>query len=504
MSQEIMDIKKLEDTIKKYLNKKEQELVLKAYQEANQWHKGEKRQSGESYITHPIYVAYYLAQEQLDAPTVAAALLHDVVENTPQTKEDVEKKFGKEVATLVDGVTKLNKIKIKQTWQFPSFINKITGVEYRLFEQHVDNLRKMLLAMTKDVRVILIKLADRLHNMQTLKYMPPSRQQEIAQETLEIYAPIAYRLGMGELKGTLEDLAFPYIHPKEYKKIKEVSSKLYPKKENYIEKFKKILNKLLKTNEIENFEIHGRKKHLYSLWLKMQRYGNDISKIYDLVAIRVIVPDIESCYKVLGIIHKNYRPLIGRIKDYIAVAKPNGYRSLHTTVFGPEGEIIEVQIRTWDMHKQAELGVAAHWQYSSQKRLSKDYKKLHVPSQQIDWLEELAKWHEKITDPKEWEKGLMMDFFKKQIFVFTPRGDIINLPANSTPIDFAYSIHSEVGKTCIGAKVNGIIEKLSTSLNNGDIVEIITDKKQVPKKDWLNIVKSNKAKTQIKIFFNKK
>jgi GTP pyrophosphokinase len=500
-----MTIQKIINKTSSYLNKKDQNLIIKSYQLAQKIHQKEKRKSGVAYIKHPLSTAYYLAEEKLDAKTISASLLHDTLENSTYSIKYISKHIDPEVAILVNGVTKLNKVRINKRWHFPqTIIDKITGKERKIFEQHVNNLRKMFLAMTKDVRVILIKLADRLDNMKTLKYLPKEKQFEIAQETLEIYAPIAYRLGMGELKGTLEDLAFPYIYPKEYKYVKAISNTHYPKKYNYIDRFKTSLSRQLEKQNIYP-EIHGRKKHIYSLYKKLKKYNNNINKIYDLVALRIIVDDTETCYKILGIIHKKYKPLIGRIKDYIAVTKPNGYRSLHTTVFGPYGEIVEIQIRTWEMHEQAELGIAAHWHYQINKSNNNKKSILQIPKQQTEWLEELARWHEKITDPDEWTSGLEMDFFRDQIFVFTPQGDIYNLPIESTPIDFAYSIHSEIGNSCKGATVNGKIVKLNTILKNGDIVKIITDKQNnKPKKDWLKFVKSHRAKNLIKSFFSKK
>jgi len=501
-----MTIERLLKTISEYLPKKDQTLIIDAYKEAKKIHFGEKRQSGEEYIIHPLTVAYYLAKEKLDAPTIVAALLHDVIENSPVTIADIKNKFGIEISTLVDGVTKLNKVRIKDQWanieQKELSGSNMPQKSREEFEQHIDNLRKMFLAMTRDVRVILIKLADRLHNMQTLQFLPQKKRLSIAQETLEIYAPIAYRLGMGEVKGTLEDLAFPYIYPIQYKKILQIANKLFPKKENYIDRFRQLLKKELLREHIEA-EIHGRKKHLYSLWQKLNRYNGDINKIYDIVAIRIIVKNTEECYKVLGIIHKRYKPLLGRIKDYIAVYKPNGYRSLHTTVFGPGGEIVEIQIRTHEMHEQAEFGIAAHWHYSTVRNKEPKGKKANISGTQTDWLKELARWHEKITDSEEWTRGLKMDFFRDQIFVYTPKGDVINLPADSTCVDFAYSIHSEIGNTCIGAKVNEKMVRLDSKLHNGDIVKVITGKKVSPKKDWLNFVKSNRAKNQIRAFFMK-
>lgn len=505
-----MTIDKLLDKTKEYLSKDENKIIKRAYDFAKKAHQGKKRLSGEQFISHPVIVAYYLSQDKLDAPTIIAALFHDISEDTNINNQIIKSKFGSEIANLVDGVTKLGKIRLKKQWFYKAeIIRRITGEEKRIFAQQVDNLRKMLLAMTKDVRVILIKLADRLHNMQTLKYQPKNKRLRIAQETLEIYAPIAYRLGIGVLQGTLEDLAFPYVYPKEYKKVKKIVGNQYEEKEKYIDELKNSIYKELKKNKIKCEEINGRRKHLYSLWRKLIRYNYDISKIYDLVALRVIVKNIENCYKALGIIHKKFRPLIGRIKDYIAVAKPNGYQSLHTTIFGPQAQIAEIQIRTIKMHEQSEFGVAAQWHYIDNKHTLNYYlKEKHQSTSaklQIDWLKELARWQEKISNPQEWSDGLQMDFFHDQIFVFTPRGDVHNLPVGATPIDFAYSIHGGLGDICHGARVNGKVVKLNKPLENGQIVEIIKDNKsRGPKKDWLRFVKSHRARDRIKEYFEMK
>lgn len=493
-----MTIKDLLDKTN-YLFKTDQQMIERAYDFASQAHQGQKRGTGEAYIQHPLQVAAYLAENQLDSTTVAAALLHDTEEENSALRGQINREFGPEIAQLVEGVTKLGKIKIKKSWFLPlKFLQERQQKQLGL-QRHLESLRKMLLAMSKDVRVILIKFADRLHNMQTLAGVRPDKQRRIAQETLEIYAPIAHRLGMGKLKGTLENLAFPYVYPKEYAETKKLAGPSYEEKEIVCNKAKEIIKKILIENKIKYLYLDGRKKHLYSLWRKLQRYDNDISKIYDIVAVRIVVESIENCYKVLGLIHKTWRPLIGRIKDYIAVPKPNGYQSLHTTVFGPGGEIIEIQIRTQDMHYNAEYGIAAHWHYSQVQQSAKRKTSSHLPKNKLDWLQELAKWQEKQTDENELLRGLNLDFFRDRIFVFTPQGDIHDLPAGATPVDFAYAIHTEVGNKCIGAKVNGKIVKLNHILTNGDIVEITTNQKSKgPKRDWLKFVISSRARSKIR------
>lgn len=484
-----MTINNLRKIIEKYLSEKDQASINRAYEFALKAHGQQKRGTGEPWIIHPLTAAITLAQDHLDGPTIAASLLHDVQEDTNYTNKDIENEFGKEIACLVEGVTKLDKIKIQKNW-FTS-INFLQNQEKRIkYEHHVECLRKMLMAMTKDIRIIFIKLADRLHNMKTLEGVRPDKRLRIARETLEIYAPIAYRLGMGKLKGELQDLAFLYVFPKEYEITKKLAGTEYHNKEKYYLEAQRIIEKQLLDNHIEA-KIDGRKKHLYSLWLKLKKYEMDIEKIYDIIALRIIVNSTEDCYKVLGMIHSIWKPLIGRIKDYIALPKPNGYRSLHTTVFGPDGEIIEIQIRTREMHRINENGVAAHWYYSEKKNSQ------FLPQDQLDWLKELANWQEK--NQKEWYRGLSLDFFHKRIYAFTPQGDVIDLPADATPIDFAYSIHTDVGNKCGGAKVNGRIVKLNHILDNGDIVEIITNQKSKgPKRDWLRFAKTQRAISKIK------
>lgn len=497
-----MTIDKLLEKTNDYCTPTDQKAIKLAYEFAQNIHKHETRGTGGPYIQHPLKVAYYLAENELDPSTIIGALLHDTEETNPKISSEISKIFGSEVADLVEGVTKLGKIKIKKSWFLPFKFLRSRQEKQLGFQRHLESLRKMLLAMSKDIRVILIKFADRLHNMQTLEGVRPDKQRRIAQETLEIYAPIAHRLGMGKLKGTLEDLSFPYVYPKEYEMTKQLAGKSYQEKEKVCNKAQEIISKVLIENHI-NSHIDGRKKHLYSLWKKLTQHNNDINKIYDIIAVRIVVDSIEECYKVLGLIHKTWRPLIGRIKDYIAVPKPNGYQSLHTTIFGPDGEILEIQIRTNQMHYNAEYGIAAHWHYAQKNKSAGNVHKGSHLNDKLTWLDELAKWQEAQTDENELLNGLNLDFFKDRIFVFTPQGDIHDLPANSSPVDFAYSIHTEVGNKCIGAKVNGKIVKLDYSLNNGDIVDIITKSQSKPKRDWLRFVKTQRARSKIKSFITK-
>lgn len=477
-----------------YLNKNDIQLVNRAYLFAKKAHAEQKRNTGEPFICHGIETAIFIANLKLDAKAVAAALLHDVCEDTSCELPAIKKEFGKEIANIVDGVTKLGKIRITRRWFVITDKQKLPE-----FDRQVETLRKMFIAMAKDIRVVLIKLADRLHNMKTLDGVPEENRLRIAKETIEIYAPIANRLGMGELKGELEDLSFPYIYPKEYAELKDKIANRLKEKEKYIEKLKKTLIKKLYKLGIKA-EIHGRTKHMYSLWRKLQRYDNDLTRIYDLVALRIIVDEVEQCYKVLGLIHKMWRPLIGRIKDYIAVPKPNGYSSIHTTVFAPGGEIVEIQIRTHKMHEQAEFGIAAHWHYA-EKKSTLDYllrKNNQMPKKELEWVKELAQVQKALSDNKEAFKTLDTDFFSDRIFIYTPTGDVKDLPQGATPIDFAYSIHTDVGNHLGGAKVNGKMVGISSVLHNGDICEIITKKNSSPKRDWLEFTKTSLARTHIK------
>jgi len=468
-------------------------VIEQAYEFAKKSHQGQKRKSGENYIHHCLHAAKTLAELKLDADTIAAGLLHDVLDDTKIAPSQLKKKFGENILELVKGVCKVGKIK------------------YHGKERMVENLRKLFLAMARDIRVILIKLADRLHNMQTLDALPEEKQRRIALETLEIYAPLANRLGINKLRGELEDLAFAYVHPEEYKNIVSQVEDRYIQGENYLRKIIPIVKKTLTKKGVRVIEIHARTKHYYSLYKKLLRYDMDWHKIYDLVALRIIVPDIESCYAALGIIHKKWRPLIGRIKDYIAIPKPNGYQSLHTTVFCQEGKITEFQIRTPKIHQEAGHGIAAHWYYSEEKGF-KSYIKQKIFRQKPDeefkkeltWVKQLQEWQkEKFSSPEEFIDSLKIDFLKDRIFVFTPRGDVIDLPEGATPIDFAYQIHSDIGHQCAGAKIDGKLSSLSQSLQNGEVIEIITQKNKKPNRDWLKFVKTNEARKRIRGWYRK-
>ncbi|OGY47804.1 MAG: hypothetical protein A2840_01135 [Candidatus Buchananbacteria bacterium RIFCSPHIGHO2_01_FULL_47_11b] len=458
-------------------------MIRLAYDFAEEAHKGQIRKSGQPYINHPLETAITLARMGMDQDTIIAGLLHDVPEDTTYSLVDVEKNFGKEVAQLVAGITKLGVIK------------------YRGIERYAENLRKMFISMAQDIRIVLIKMADRLHNLRTLEHLPAEKQQRIAQESLEIYAPIANRLGMGVIKGEIEDLAFPYVYPDEYAWMKkEVLPKIEIKME-YVEKVIELTKKELAKNKIKILSIHGRPKRLYSLYKKLIKphYDRDVSKIYDLVAIRIIVESVQDCYNVLGILHQQWKPLAGRIKDYISQPKPNGYQSLHTTVFCIDGKITEFQIRTKKMHEQAEYGIAAHWLYKENSKNKKIGGPGYTPPKKLKWVEDLVQWQRGVADSQQYLKSLTVDVFQNRIFVFTPKGDVIDLPENATPVDFAYHVHSWIGDHCSGAKINNQIVSLDRKLKNGDVIEIITDKKRKgPSRDWLKFATTAAAKSKIR------
>ncbi|MFP8918818.1 RelA/SpoT family protein [Megasphaera sp.] len=475
-----VEFKHLIDTIHTYLPQAKCDDVTKAYNLAEEAHKDQRRVSGEPYILHPLAVAQILADMKIDTTTITASLLHDVVEDTSYTLEDIKKMFGKEVAFLVDGVTKLSRL------------------NYRTKEdQQLNSMRKMFLAMAKDVRVVVIKLADRLHNMRTLRYMRSDKQKRIAQETLEIFAPLAHRLGIFNIKWELEDLSFRYLEPDKYYDLVDQMKQKRHVREEIVNEAIDVLKKALDDAHI-HCEINGRPKHFYSIYKKMKKDNRDLSQVYDLFAIRVIVDDVKDCYGVLGIVHSLWKPLPYRFKDYIAMPKPNNYQSLHTTVIGTRGQPVEIQIRTWEMHHIAEYGVAAHWRYKEgNQTANKD-----AFDEKMGWLRNLLEWQD-TSNPKEFVNALKLDAFSDEVFVFSPRGDVIDLPQGSIPIDFAYRIHTDVGHRCVGAKINGKIVPLDYKLKNGDIVEIITSKVGKPSLDWLNIVGSSESRSKIRSWFKK-
>ena len=475
------ELQEILDKIKKYAPNTDTTLVEKAYYLAKSAHEGVLRKSGEPYIIHPIAVANILVDMQLDIETISAGLLHDVIEDTDYTYDDIKEMFSKEVADLVDGVTKLGQIKYQSKE-----------------ETQAENLRKMFLAMAKDIRVILIKLADRLHNMRTLKYMPEEKAKYKAKETLEIYGGIAHRLGISKIKWELEDLALRYIDPDGYYDLVDKVSMKRSQREEYINKIVKLLQDKFKEVNI-NCEVYGRPKHFYSIYKKMQNKHKTFEEIFDLTAVRIVVDTIKDCYAVLGMVHTLWVPMPGRFKDYIAMPKANMYQSLHTTVIGPEGEPVEIQIRTHEMHNIAEYGIAAHWKYK-EGTMSNDEKM----EEKLKWLRQMMEWEKDVKDPQEFLDSLKEDVFNSQVYVFTPKGDVIELPAESTPIDFAYRVHSKVGNKCVGAKINGRLVPIDYKLQNGEIVEVITSANSTgPSRDWLKIVKTPNARNRIRQFFKK-
>lgn len=464
----------------KYMNKDQQAFVEKAYEFANKAHSGQKRESGQPYIVHPTQVAGTLAKLRLDPDTVAAGFLHDTVEDTPTTNEDISKEFGKDVAFIVDGVTKLNKYKYKSHEEF-------------LAENH----RKMLIAMAKDLRVIMVKLADRLHNMHTLDHLRPDKQRRIAEETLDIYAPLADRLGIGTIKWELEDMSLHYLNSQQYYRIVNLMQAKRSEREKYIADAIKVLKVELDKLGIK-YEIYGRPKHIYSIYKKMTKKHKDFSEIYDLLAVRVIVKTIKDCYAVLGVVHTKWKPMPGRFKDYIAVPKVNGYQSLHTTIVGPGGRPLEIQIRTERMHQIAEYGVAAHWAYKEGKT---EGVKETSAGKKLDMFREILDLSEEANNADEFMKSVQTDIFSDRVYVFTPKGEVYELPKGSITLDFAYMIHSEVGAHSVGARVNGQIQPLDYKLKNGDVVEMLTQTNASPSRDWLDMVKTSRARNKIKRYF---
>jgi len=456
--------------------------VVRAYRYAEVMHEGQRRRSGDDYITHPVAVATELASLGLGTATLVAALLHDTVEDTPATLDDMREGFGDEVAHLVDGVTKLDRIQVESKQQ-----------------QQAETLRKMVVAMAKDIRVLVIKLADRLHNMETIGYMPRDKQKRIAQETLDIYAPLAHRLGMQNFKLRLEDLGFQTLHPKRYEEIVAMVEERNPERDAYVDEVVAAIQDQLRELKVRG-EITGRPKHYYSIYEKMVLRGKEFDEIHDLVGVRVIVSTVRDCYTVLGQLHAAWRPVPGRFKDYIAMPKVNLYQSLHTSVIGPKGRPLEVQIRTRAMHQTAEYGVAAHWKYKDGTRTNSGDETDELP-----WIEQLLEWQQEVEEPGDYLESLKIDLYQDEVFVFTPKGDVMGLPAGSTPIDFAYAVHTEVGHRCIGARVNGRLVPLDHPLVNGDNVEVLTSKAEDagPSRDWLQLAASQRAKAKIRAYFNR-
>jgi GTP pyrophosphokinase len=454
-------------------------LIRRSWEFCVQHHQGQMRASGEPYVIHPLEVAEVLAEMKLDATAIAAGLLHDAVEDTPATSEQIEADFGDQVAHIVEGVTKIDKIQ---------FANRE--------DRQAENVRKMLLAMVTDVRVVLIKLADRLHNMRTLEHLQPDRREAIARETLDIYAPLAHRLGMGKVRGELEDLAFRYTDPVSYEKVSAAVEAQRTEGEQFLRGVEDALVEQLRENNIEA-RVEWRIKRYYSIFQKLQRSKITFDQVYDLLAIRVITQDVASCYAVFGLIHTLWRPVPGRIKDFIAIPRANRYRSLHTTVIGEGGHQFEVQIRTEEMHRIAEEGIAAHWKYKAG-----DGTVTARDEERLNWIRQLVEWQKEMTDPNEFLSSLKMDLYPDEVYTFTPKGKVVVVPADGTPVDFAYTIHTEVGHTCVGAKVNGRMVPLRTKLRTGDIVEIVTQKEHKPSRDWLTFVKSPRARNKIKHWLN--
>ena len=482
--------KSIEDIISLVKQKKrwaDTKLIIKAYNYAKEKHGTQCRKSGEPYIIHPVQVAYILADIGLDEATICAALLHDVVEDTEVTHEDLVRDFGEEIATMVAGVTKLGELRYQASTE----------------ERQVENYRKMFLAMGKDIRVIIIKLADRLHNLRTLKYLRRDRQIANAKETMELYAPLPNRLGIYSLKWELEDLAFKYLYPEEYRELVEGIDKKREERLQFIEKIMDDIRGQLKKQKIEA-EVTGRAKHLYSIYRKMKRDNKTLDQIYDLFALRILVNSVKDCYAALGVVHEMYSPMPGRFKDYIAVPKPNMYQSIHTTLLGEKGTPFEVQIRTWEMHRIAEYGIAAHWAYKEANYGKKGKQVVTVTKDKLAWLRETLEWQQDMKDPQEFLNTLKTELFEDEVYVFTPKGKILVLPRDATPIDFAYSIHEEIGNHMVGCKINSKMMPIITKLQSGDIVEIMTsDSQKGPSRDWLKFIKTTKAKSKIQSWFKK-
>ncbi|OFV97235.1 MAG: GTP pyrophosphokinase [Acidobacteria bacterium RIFCSPLOWO2_02_FULL_61_28] len=481
ISTNLLTLTRFRDLLKKIKQNRpseDLELLRRAYQFSARTHKRQVRLSGEPFLSHPLEVAHILADLRLDVPTIATALLHDVVEDTTVTLDEIRSQFGDEVAHLVEGVTKISKLEFASRE-----------------ERQAENMRKMLLAMVDDLRVIFVKLADRLHNMRTLRYLPSEKQQRVAQETLEIYAPLAHRMGMGKIRGELEDMAFAYIDPHAYQEIREEIEEKRRYSEDLLKEMASAIEQKLQENGLQA-RVEWRIKRLYSTYKKMKRQKEDLSQIYDLLAVRIITQSVNDCYAAMGVVHSVWSPVPGRIKDFIAMPRPNLYQSLHTTVIGKSGQPVEVQIRTEEMHRTAEEGIAAHWKYKEGGMYSA------ADEQSMAWLRQLVEWQQEMSDPTEFLSTLKIDLYPEEVYTFTPKGKVVVLPRDATPVDFAYAIHTEVGNTCTGAKVNGKLVPLRYRLRNGDIAEIATQKGGHPSRDWLTFVKSSRARNKIKHWIN--
>jgi GTP diphosphokinase / guanosine-3',5'-bis(diphosphate) 3'-diphosphatase len=462
-------------TVGRYHPDADLDILRRAYIFSAREHKDQVRQSGEPYLIHPLSVAGILAEMKMDVATVSTGFLHDVVEDTLTTTENIKAYFGEEIAHLVDGVTKI------------SNLGKVSKEQ-----QQAESIRKMVLAMVKDLRVVIVKLADRLHNMRTLDHLPAEKRKRIAQETLDVYAPIAHRLGMGKIRAELEDLSFKYLEPDAYKKLQEAVERRRSASETFLEELKARISHYLAEAGLEEVKIEGRIKRLYSIYLKLKRQKITLDQVYDLMAIRIITKEVRDCYAALGVIHQHWHPVPGRIKDFIATPRDNLYQSLHTSVVGDEGQPFEVQIRTEDMHHIAEEGIAAHWKYK-EGRLNDSSE-----DETFKWLRHLVEWQQEVPDSREFMDGLKLDLYPKEVYAFTPKGKVIELPRGATPVDFAYAIHTEVGNQCTGAKVNGRIVPLKYQLRNGEVVEIMTTPGHHPSRDWLNFVVTSRARNKIK------
>lgn len=475
------DFKQFLKSIPHQFNPKDQDLLKKGFELAQKAHHGQKRKSGEDYFMHPKAAAVILGQIFPDPPTLTATLLHDVPEDTSVSLEKIRENFGDEIVGLIDGVTQLGHVRMKSSQD----------------KFYVENLRKLFIATSKDVRVILIKLADRLHNMRTIEHIPKQKQEKVAQETLEIYAPIAGRLGIGTWKDELEDLSFKIVHPKEYDETQKILDEEMQKRTENLKAMQKSLEHTLRTEGIKYLEVTGRIKRLYSLYKKLEKYKGDISRIYDIIALRIITKSTADCYAALGAIHNHYQPVPGRIKDYISIPKPNGYQSLHTSVFSQSGMVFEIQIRTDLMQEEAERGIAAHWFYSEQNKEDR------LKPMQNEWLKELRAWQEAAESPEEYLESLKIDFFTDRIFVFTPKGDIKDLPVGASVIDFAFAVHTDLGHYMMGAKINGKMGSIYDELKKGDVVEIIKSKKPVTiSRDWLKSAHTHNARNRIRHYLH--